>query len=237
MREGRGRWAVIVAAVLGIVGGLTTAFVVPDGAGDDPPGSFADPLNLDIPLENLDCTGQSILVVSYGNTEAALSGEVADNPDADLHYLESDKSCPTIYGAEVGPTPGYAAYLGPYDDLREPCTERFQLEHRGDFVTRLRALNDIHVQCACVVPVTTFPELTTGMDIDANVIWVRTLQGLLHDRDPDVFPREDITGIYDQNTVDRVRTLQAERPSDVTGVVDEGFWGQLRRKVCRTYDF
>jgi peptidoglycan hydrolase-like protein with peptidoglycan-binding domain len=229
-----GRRAVLVAAVLGVVGGLTTAFLVPGGGA---PRSFEDPLDLGIALQNLECTGQSILVVSYGDTEAALSGEVADNPDADLHYLRSGDSCPTIYGAEVGPTPEYAVYLGPYDDLTEPCTERFQLDHRGDFVTRLRALNDIHVQCACKLAVSTFPELRTGIDIDANVIWVRALQGLLYDRDPDLFPRENITGIYDRATADRVRALQADAPMTVTGVVDTDFWGQLTEKVCRTYDF
>jgi hypothetical protein len=231
----RGR-ALLVAAVLGIVAGLTTAFVVP-GGGDNSPVGFADPLDLRIPLKNLDCTDQAILVISYGNSQPAMSGDVADNSGSDLHYLRTDKSCPTIYGAEVGPTPEYAAYLGPYDDLTEPCAQRLTPAHRGDFVTRLRALNDIHVQCACVLPVTTFPELTTGMDIDANVIWVRTLQGLLSDLDPVLFPKEDITGIYDQRTVDRVRAIQTQAPMTVTGVVGTRVWKYLRAKNCKTYDF
>lgn len=232
---GRRGWAVVVAAALGIVGGLTAAFVVPGG--DDAPASFADPLGLGIPLANLGCTDQAILVISYGNNQAALSAEVADNAGADLHYLRSDDSCATVYGSEVGPKPEYVAYLGPYDNLTQPCTERLTPAHRGDFVTRLRALNDIHVQCACVLPRSTFPELTTGMDIDANVVWVRTLQGLLSDNDPAAFPQEDITGIYDRATVARVRAIQTEAPMTVTGVVGTEFWTYITDKTCKTYDF
>jgi hypothetical protein len=234
---GRGRLAVLVAAVLGIVAGLTTAFVVVPGGADDSAASFADPLDLGIPLKNLDCTDQAILVVSFGNSQPAMSSDVADNEGSDLHYLRTDKSCPTTYGPELAPTPEYAAYLGPYDDLAEPCSERLTTAHRGDFVTRLRALNDIHVQCACVLPVTTFPELTTGMDIDANVIWVRALQSLLNDLDPELFPKEAMTGIYDQRTVARVRALQTEAPMTVTGVAGTRFWKYLRAKNCKNYDF
>ena len=237
MRMGsRGRWAVVVAAVLGTVGGFTTAFLAP-GSADVSSTTFADPLDLGIPLQNLECTDQAIIVISHGDNQPAMIGDIVDNAGADAHYLRTSESCPTVYGSEVGPTPQYAAYLGPYDDLAVPCAERLTIAHRGDFVTRLRALNDVHVECACVLPVTTFPELTTGMDIDANVIWVRTLQGLLHDRDPDLFAKSAITGIYDAATVARVRAIQVAAPMTVTGVVGTRFWKYLRAKTCKTYDF
>ena len=61
--------APVVAAVLGIGGGVATAIVV---SADDERGttSFSDPLHLGIPLVDQSCSGESILVVGYGNGAA-----------------------------------------------------------------------------------------------------------------------------------------------------------------------
>lgn len=234
---GRGAWVLVVAATLGVVGGLTTALLAPDPVRSGNPQAGQDPLGLGVDRQDLGCTGQSILVVGFGDTSAALSGSIADNRDEGVHYLNTAASCSTVYGYEDRDQPAYAAYLGPYADVTSPCTTRFAGEHRGGFVTRLRAANSIHVKCACVLPVEALPVLKQGIDVTANAVYVRALQGLLHDRDPELFSREQITGVYDEPTAARIRALQAAAPITVTGEVGGPTWRFVRARSCRDYDF
>src|SRR4051812_44357581 len=99
--------APLVAAVLGIAGGVATALTVPGDDGDHGDNgdraSVSDPLNLGVPLENQDCTGQVLLVVGYGNSVAPLSLAVANSSSDALKYLRSDGSCDTQLGPERQP--------------------------------------------------------------------------------------------------------------------------------------
>lgn len=231
--------APLVAAVLGIGGGIATALVV--AADDDPgPSAFSDPLHLGIPLVDQDCTGESLLVVGYGDNVAPLGTAVANNGASGLGYLRSDRSCDTILGPERRPAPTYVVYLGPYDTLTEPCRQRMTPEHRGDFVTVLRSGNAALVKCACALPTTAGPELRLGMVATAeDVVWIRSLQSMLNDYYVDDFPREGITGEYDERTVAAVTRVQGEAPGVLTdpGVVDATTWGVITDRICRTYDF
>ena len=123
--------APLVAAVLGIGGGVATAIVVP---ADDEPGTpaFNDPLHLGIPLVDQDCTGESLLVVGYGDTVAPLGSAVANNGTKGLRYLRSDESC------DDDPRPGArrrrrrtSSTSGRTRPRREPCEMRMTAEHRG----------------------------------------------------------------------------------------------------------
>jgi hypothetical protein len=232
--------APLVAAVLGIGGGVATALVVPDT--DDPNASgFDDPLHLGIPLVDQGCSGDALLVVGYGNSVAPLGTAVADNGKAGLRYLRSDGSCATILGPEnAEQPPTYAVYLGPYATLTEPCEKRMTPPHRGDFVTVLRSGNDTLVKCVCALPSTAGPELRVGMSPSAlDVVWIRSLQAMLHDYYPEEFSRQDITGEYDATTAAAVTTVQAEARGVLTepGVVDTATWGIVADRICRTYDF
>ena len=90
--------APLVAAVLGISGGIATALVVP-GDEDEPRAStYNDPLHLDIPLVDQDCTGESLLVVGYGDTVASLGSAASGFKSKGARYLRSDDSCPTALG-------------------------------------------------------------------------------------------------------------------------------------------
>ena len=112
--------APLMAAVLGIAGGVVTALVVPtDSEGGGQPESNgggeslpSDPLNLGIHLENQGCSGASLLVVGYGDTFAPLSSAVANSGKEGLRYLRTADSCDqagkTDAGVRLAPAAGPA---------------------------------------------------------------------------------------------------------------------------------
>jgi peptidoglycan hydrolase-like protein with peptidoglycan-binding domain len=229
--------ALVVAGVLGLGGGAATALLVDAGA-PGKGGSSADPLGLGIGLSDLECTGRSLLVIGWGNSAAALAAPLADNSSSRVRYLRTGDSCDTLYGREKGPTPAYAAYLGPFGTIAEACELRMTVLHRGDLVTVLRSGNDQAVRCPCHLPAETFPVLQPGMAADAETSpWVRSLQQLLVDIDEESFPSWRASGVYDAATEGRVRELQAEARIEVTGIVDTVMWRSLRDRVCDTYDY
>ena len=91
--DARGTAALLVSALVGVTAGVivgfTTGTTAPSKAGpDDTPspspsasGTADDPLGLDVPLKNLDCTGETILVVGWGATRGVLSNAVSANSD------------------------------------------------------------------------------------------------------------------------------------------------------------
>ncbi|MBC9732295.1 hypothetical protein [Nocardioides marmotae] len=230
----RSRLVVLVlAAALGAGGGVTAALV--DRPAPEP--EAADPLRLGVERADLGCTGQAALVVAVGDTPAALRGAVADHGDR-VRYLRTRDSCATRWSAnEDHPVPTWAAYLGPYDDLAEPCAERMTLDHKGDGVTVLTDGTTDLVRCVCVLPTTAMPDLHLGMPVDPELgIWVRALQGMLVDLDPVRFPEERVTGRYDEATAARMAPLQAF--NDIApGPVEEPSWRALRDRACGGYDF
>ena len=227
--------APIVAGVLGLGGGTAAALLVDADRQDK--SVTADPLGLGIGLADRGCTGQALLVIGWGNSASALAAALADNRDSAASYLRTADSCDTLYGREKGPTPDYAAYLGPYDSIAEACELRLTVRHRGDQVTVLRAGNEQAVRCACYVPAASAPELTPGMATDAATTpWVRALQQMLVDIDEEQFPNWRITGVYDDATANRVRELQTQAGVPSTGIVDTVTWQLVRTRICGTYD-
>jgi hypothetical protein len=244
----------VVAGLLGAVAGAVTALVAPDlvvlvdrNAGGAE--SAEDPLRLGIPLVDLECTGEAVLVVGRGDSTAPLAAAVANNPDLSLRYLRSDESCETLWAPSTQEPPEYAVYAGPYDGMQQPCELRMGVDHKGDAVTNLRPGNDTFVKCLCVLPVASFPVLSFGMEVDpANGIWVRSLQGMLVDLDrqreadgdpPPYFRPNDVTGVYDDTTLNRIERYQPERdiaPVE-TGEVRFDTWRALTDDACRLYSF
>jgi peptidoglycan hydrolase-like protein with peptidoglycan-binding domain len=229
--------APLVAAVLGIGGGVATALVVP---ADDEPSTEAvsDPLHLNIPLADLDCSGQSILVVGYGNSVPPLSSAVANSSEDDLHYLSSAGSCATLLGPEDKASPTYVVYSGPYDSPRDPCEVRMSGEEPGSFVARLREGNTQLVKCPCEIPGTDAVRLYPDMPVDASAkLWIRGLQAMFNYDDAEDFPKSRITGDYDEFTQARVTVFQDNAPGKSTqpGIVDATTWGILTDRLCRNY--
>lgn len=240
----------LVAGVVGAVAGVATALVAPADRDERPAAeSFNDPLHLGIPLVDLECTGEALLVVARGDAAPPLASAVANSGDLGLRYLRTDDSCPARFGARPDDVPEYIVYAGPYDSMPEPCELRMLESNKGDAVTNLVGGNETYVRCPCVLPVATFPELTPGMQVDpANAIWVRSLQGLLVDLD-DVreeqgqpgpyFEPRDVTGRYDEATEQRIRALQEQ--SDISpseyGSVLAPTWRELTENVCGTLEF
>jgi hypothetical protein len=231
--------APLVAAVLGIGGGVATAIVVPSD--DEPHGSpVSDPLHLNIPLGDLDCSGQSILVVGYGNSVPPLSSAVANSSIDGLHYLSTAGSCETLLGPEDQASPTYVVYAGPYDSPRDPCEVRMSGEEPGSFVARLREGNTQLVKCPCEIPGTEAARLYPEMPSDASAkLWIRGLQAMFNFDDAEEFPRSRISGVYDEFTQARVTAFQDNAPGKSTepGIVDATTWGILTDRLCRNYDY
>ena len=246
--------APLVAAILGVGGGVATAIVVPQ---DDVPGStdepttqptgdptgttVNDPLHLGIPLVNQDCSGEALLVIGYGNSRAPLSTAVANSSSKGLSYLRSAGSCKTVLGPQGKPRPGYVVYGGPYASRSEPCETRMSGDESGSFVTVLRAGNKELVKCPCEIPSKEAPRLAPDMGApdQAEALWIRGLQSMFNDADPVRFPQSAITGEYDAATVLRVRLFQENAPGKVTepGVVDATTWSIITDRLCRNYDY
>lgn len=240
----------VMAGVVGAAAGVTTALVAPADRDERPAAeSFNDPLHLGIPLVDLECTGEALLVVARGDSAPPLASAVANSGDLGLRYLRTDDSCPTRFGSRPDDLPEYVVYAGPYDSMPEPCELRMLEDNKGDAVTNLTSGNEIYVKCPCVLPVATFPELTPGMPVDpGSAIWVRSLQGLLVDLDDDreergepgpYFEARDVTGRYDEATEQRVRQLQEDNDISPTeyGSVLTPTWRALTEVVCGTFDF
>jgi hypothetical protein len=244
--------APLVAVVLGLCGGVATALMVPGEENDgsqatddgsqatDDGSSFADPLDLGIPMAQQGCSGESLLVIGYGDTRSSLSSAVANSPDPGLRYLRTAGSCDTLLGPQGQARPDYVVYRGPYDSRREPCEIRMS-GHEGDsFVTVLRSGNEQLVKCLCEIPVRDAPPLFVGMVADQSAtLWIRGLQRMFYDDDPEGFPSSALTGIFDQPTSDRVAVFQVNAPGRVTtrGEVDETTWRILTDRLCRNYDY
>ena len=247
--DARGTAALVVSALVGVTAGVivgfTTGSTPPSNAGpDDTPssspsasGSPDDPLGLDVPLKNLDCTGDTILVVGWGETRSAIYNAVQYNNEAGVKYLETAKSCNTLYGAEKQDMPTYAAYLGPFDSLSEPCSLRMSVDHARDVVTTLKPGVKIHVQCLCAVNPVDMPPLNVGMIADTrDGIYIRALQRLLVDMGLQPGP---ITGEYNPRTAAVIQKLQRINAIDPTlyKQVEQQTWQLIRDRGCLQYDF
>lgn len=242
----RALWLPIAAALLGAAAGVTTALVAPPA---EPPvtseSSFNDPLRVGVPLVDLECTGDSVIVLGYGETGAPLRSAVVNNPDDDVRYLRTDDSCATLWAPPGVDLPEYVAYSGPYANLTEPCLERLTGAHKNDDVTRLHSGNLTYVKCVCEVASADLRVLSRSDGTDPETgIWVRSLQNTLVDIDADAgredgFTSADVTGIFDDRTEERVKEFQEGRGDIVpaTGVVDEPTWKALTDRVCITYDY
>lgn len=241
--------APLVAAIIGITGGAVTALVMDSESAKDPetPTTIEDPLGLGIPLVELDCDPRAgILILGFGDSAPALLAAKADNPTGEPSYLETAKSCDTVYGPERQENqPTYAVFLGPFDNLIDPCELRMDPNRRGDFVTKLQSGNSDSVKCICVLPDSAArPELSLGMQqSDEDTVWVRNLQSMLvdaaerkgHEED---FPRSWLTGTYDQRTADRIAEIQdGSGVASDRGVVDDRTWGLIASRLCGIYNF
>lgn len=246
----RGTVALVVSAIVGIAAGVVVGLSsgTPGGSAADPGGGPSgspsassgspDPLGLDIPLENLKCNGEKILVVGYGeqNDTGELLAAASSNPDA--KYLETSKSCNTLYGEADEVTPTYVVYTGPYDTIKEPCVQQLSPRHARDSVTNLKPGTKIHVQCLCVLPPSTFPVLKPGAPATTkDGVYIRALQQVLADLD--LLGDQHVTGLYDDRTAQVIEDQQNLNAISVNppGKVDKQTWEIVRDRGCVNYDF
>lgn len=251
MRIGVLRTAALVAvSLVGVAAGLAAA-ELRDEPGDpgtttstgpsDPPSDIRpvrDPLDLGAPLENLDCTKDTILVIDRGEDRAALRTAIVDFPDA--KYLKTADSCRTMYARVGEPTPGWVAYLGPFD-IQEGCRLRMEPVHRGHYMTRLQRGNEDLVKCLCELNVVDddFPVLTPGMvPTEREMAFINQLQGSLLDLGRLPPESEWPNWTYDQATIDQVNQMvDAFSPREPDGITDAPVWDIVRDRVCPHYAY
>ena len=226
---GRGLAALALAALLGVSGGAVTAFFAQD---DEPPGS--DPLGLGVPLENVACGSEIIMIVGFGNTRGGLAPAVTDYDEDGVKYLETDQSCDTAYPLRGGEVQQYAAYLT-YPTVESACAERMTTLHKNDFVTRMRSGNEDPVMCPCELDRTTLPEIGEGFDeTTKSRMWTSQYQIMLAQ-----MGRLDTVGLdlgtFGQETIDATRRLQGNNNLNPYGYVDQDTWAVLRDKACELF--
>jgi Putative peptidoglycan binding domain len=227
--------ALALAALLGVSGGTVTALVT---GSETPPTS--DPLRLGIPLENVGCTGDSLLIVGYGENYAALTASAADFEVRGAKYLATADSCGTAYPGSDGGIPTYAVYMPAFDTPKAACEERMQAFHKNDFVTKMNAGNADGVPCACVIDKASLPqiqELGEGEEPTTLLgMWIYLYQQML-DRAGLLDIRDVDTSRFDELTVEATYLLQTDRGLNPTGVVDSETWDVLRSNSCRRFEY
>ena len=160
----RGTMALLVSALVGVTAGVVVGFttgssppakagprrplVQPERLGDD----RTTRCGLGAPLENLDCTGDNILVVGWG----ANTGRPRPTPS--LPTVDAEREVPrdgellqhALRRREAGPRPSTPSTSAPSTAPSEPCALRMSIDHPRDVVTTLKRGVKIHVQCLCV---------------------------------------------------------------------------------------
>jgi peptidoglycan hydrolase-like protein with peptidoglycan-binding domain len=242
---GRGLAALLLAAVLGVSGGVVAALQGPAENQAEDPGSTAAPretptptpkdtLGLNVPREDLDCDGDTYILVGWGDSDNALWPSVVDWPG--VKYLDTRRSCPTAYPKVDGKTPRWVAYLPGYDDPPEACEARMTVEHKDHFVTRMRKGAKTGVLCACVLDVATLPAIEEGQPLTTiSSMWIYMYQRMLID--VGLLDMSTPTQVFDHATARATYTLQSDADMSPTGVVDTDTWRELRSDACRLYKF
>jgi hypothetical protein len=248
--DARGTIALLISALVGIAAGVVLGFSTgnpdPSSADPDAPDSSPsassdpeDPANLGVPLENLDCNGEHVLVVGWGDQDRLgdLFNAVSSNPDG-VKYLQTSQSCNTTYRDPDEPRPDYIAYLGPFDSIAQPCSMAMTPEHMKDTVANLKNGVNAPVTCLCALDPVTFPTLKVGMRATTkDGIYIRALQRLLITIDRN--PQERVNGRYDRQTAALVRPLQRVDALDprLYGKVETQTWQLLKDRACLSFDF
>ena len=220
--------ALALAAVIGVSGGAVTAFFAQDDE-----TVAADPLELGIPMENVDCTGETLILVAVGDTRAALAPSVRDSDDLDVKYLRPDESCDTAYPRREGT---YAAYLA-YPSLEAACAARMTNVHKDDFVTRMRDGNVDQVMCPCELDRTTLPEIGEGREpTTESRMWTSMYQWMLVELDR--LDSDAVSlGTFDEQTIAATRTFQGNNNLNPLGYVDQDTWAAVRDKACGLFHY
>ena len=220
--------AVAVSAVLGVIAGVATGFVV------DGNTVTSDPLGVGVPLVNQPCQPkQSLLVVGWGGAQAAVAAAVSSVPDGTARYLDTRESCRTAWNRAGHTASRYVVYQGPYP-THEACQQRLTGGVQGHLVTRLTAGSTEPVQCLCYFPFTKMPVLRPNADTTTtDTIFIRALQDLLTHMGRN--PPDHVTGVYDPQTQTAIKEFQQQHHGFANGDVNTPTWQDLQKQGCRLY--
>jgi putative peptidoglycan binding protein len=217
--------AVAASALLGLAGGVVGGLVV-DRNADGP-----DPLGLGVAQVNLSCTGDTLLVVARGDSDAELGSAVATE-GKDVRYLDTSQSCDTAWVTEGKPAPRYVAYLGPYASPSIACPIRMTATHAGSAVVKLVAHTPEPEQCLCYVSRASLPTLRVGTEpTDVTSIYVRAMQRMLTDIGLNAPDHQN--GLYDLRTRQQIRRLQHNNELTVNGDMNPRTWQLLIHHGCK----
>ncbi len=105
----------------------------------------------------------------------------------------------------------------------------------------LRSGNKTLVKCPCALPTSEAPVLSVDMVADAeDVVWIRSLQSMLHDYDPEEFPHSAITGVL--RRADGRAGRRGSRRRRPVGRPTRAWstsatWQILTDRICRIYEY
>ena len=142
--DARGTIALLVSALVGVTAGVVVGFTTgtsrepaptdPDGPASSPTRvSPTDPLRHRRAAREPRLHRQEDPGRGLGRDAAdALDNAVVANADGEVKYLETAKSCNTLYGAENAATAQVRRLPRPLRHHVEPCALRMSVDHPGD---------------------------------------------------------------------------------------------------------
>lgn len=207
-----------------------------DTATASPPSSDVadDPLQLGYELQNQQCRGQYIVVLSSsGSPEAyksTLTRTLSRVPGSS--YLRTDESCSTFV-QELDGTPIYAAYAGPFESMSEACSTREVSTVPNSYVRMLSTSTTGREVCACLRQPEALPRLSESNAYNPNYgkkLLVSDIQTMLYKAGYN--PNAAITGFFQDLTDRMVRRFQSDNFLAVDGWVGPQTWGALQQAAC-----
>ena len=215
--------------MIGVCGGGVTAWWTQDEV------RVVDPLGLGVPMENVGCTGETLVIVGSGGSRTSLVPAARDWDEDGVKYLETDRSCDTIYSRGGDKTPTYVAYLA-FPTAEAACKERMTLAHKNDLVTRMRLRNTDRVMCPCELDRTALPEIGEDREItDESRMWTAMYQQMLEKLGRLDIDRDDL-GDFNRATEEATRLLRNGSNMEPWGYVDQETWTVVRDRSCRLFD-
>lgn len=200
-----------------------------------PPAPRGDgDLSLSVPIANLPCTGEYIVLMASTDDpnqyDSLVTANLAADPDA--RYLRTDASCRGFHQSING-NAIYAVYEGPFATKDAACAALNASTAPVDAAVRALVADPERKReyCTCLLSPEELPQLSVQTAADpvtglgrfvAEVQWMLTMAGF----------SPAIDGSYGTETEEQVRAFQEARQLEPIGEVGPLTWGALRSQFC-----
>ncbi len=228
----RRRRAVLAVVAIAVVAALTVAGVSidrPSGAPETDEGQ----LDLDLPFQNLGCTGEWIVVLGIALEESSWAPKLRSVSEGvpSAKYLRNRDSCEVFttsnHGVDI-----YEAYTGPYDSLQWACKAKLTYARPVAAIRRLSPEATQHELCLCLDAISEVPVLDPGtgspFPVDKRLVSELQYVFLVEGLNPD----ERLSGHHTREFVDMIEQYQSRHRLPVTGELDPATWQLLHEAYC-----